>query len=60
MTKTAGRLILPGNGFTGAHGYLTLSLAHEPTLRAAVGSVIYLALIALLLALPGNRARGQQ
>jgi ABC-2 type transport system permease protein len=44
----AGRLILPGNGFTRAHGYPTISLAHEPTLRAAAGSVIYLALIALL------------
>jgi ABC-2 type transport system permease protein len=44
----AGRLILPSNGFTSAHGYPTLSLAHEPTLRAAAGSIIYLALIALL------------
>jgi len=38
----AARLILPG------HGYLQLSLAHGPTLRAAAGSVLYLALIALL------------
>jgi ABC-2 type transport system permease protein len=44
----AGRLILPGNGFTNTHGYPTLSLTHEPTLRAASGSVIYLTLIALL------------
>lgn len=44
----AGRLILPGNGFTTAHGYALLSLAHGPTLRAAFGSVLYLALIALL------------
>ena len=44
----AGRLILPGNGFTTAHGYPPLSLAHGPTLRAAAGSVLYLALIALL------------
>lgn len=44
----AGRAILPGNGFTPANGYTLLSLAHEPTLRAAVGSVLYLALIALL------------
>lgn len=44
----AGRLILPGNGFTPAHGYPLLSLADGPTLRAAVGSVLYLALIALL------------
>jgi ABC-2 type transport system permease protein len=44
----AGRLILPGSGFTPAHGYPLLSLAGGPTLRAAVGSVLYLALIALL------------
>ena len=44
----AGRLILPGNGFTVAHGYPPLSLADGPTLRAAAGSVLYLALIALL------------
>jgi ABC-2 type transport system permease protein len=44
----AGRLILPGHGFTPAHGYLTLSLAGGPVLRAAAGSVLYLALIALL------------
>jgi ABC-2 type transport system permease protein len=43
-----GRLILPGNGFTAAHGYPLLSLAHGPTLRAAAGSVVYLVLIALL------------
>ncbi|MBT2481120.1 ABC transporter permease [Streptomyces sp. ISL-94] len=44
----AGRLILPGNGFTAAHGYPPLSLADGATLRAAAGSVLYLALIALL------------
>lgn len=44
----AGRLILPANGFTTAHGYQLLSLGHGPTLRAAAGSVIYLALIGLL------------
>ena len=44
----AGRLILPGHGFTPAHGFQTLSLADGPVLRAAVGSVLYLALIALL------------
>lgn len=37
----AGRLILPGNGFTPAHGYPPLSLADAPTLRAAIGSVVY-------------------
>jgi ABC-2 type transport system permease protein len=44
----AGRLILPGNGFTPAHGYAPLSLAEGPTMRAAAGSVLYLALIAVL------------
>jgi ABC-2 type transport system permease protein len=44
----AGRLILPGHGFTAARGYPALSLADAPTLRAAIGSVLYLALIALL------------
>jgi ABC-2 type transport system permease protein len=44
----AGRLILPGHGFTAAEGYPPLSLSDGPTLRAAVGSVLYLALIALL------------
>ncbi|MGH9212255.1 MAG: ABC transporter permease subunit [Acidimicrobiales bacterium] len=44
----AGRAILPGNGFTRANGYQPLSLADGPTLRAAVGTVLYLALVALL------------
>jgi ABC-2 type transport system permease protein len=44
----AGRLILSGHGFTPAHGYAPLSLADGPTLRAAAGSALYLALIALL------------
>ncbi len=44
----AGRLILPGHGFTAAHGHPPLSLADWPVLRAAAGSVLYLALIALL------------
>jgi ABC-2 type transport system permease protein len=44
----AGRYILPGNGFTGALGSEALSLSAGPTLRAAGGSVLYLALIALL------------
>jgi ABC-2 type transport system permease protein len=38
----AGRLILPG------HGFPPLSLGDGPDLRAAVGSVLYLVLIALL------------
>ena len=44
----AGRLILPGHGFTAGHGFAPLSLADGPVLRAAAGSVLYLALIALL------------
>ena len=43
----AGRLILPGHGFTAARGFPLLSWADGPVLRAA-GSVLYLALIALL------------
>ena len=44
----AGRLILSGHGISPAHGYPDLSLASGPILRAAVGSVLYLTLIALL------------
>jgi len=44
----AGRFLEPGNGFTTRHGFAALSLAHGPTLRAAAGSVLYLALVALL------------
>jgi ABC-2 type transport system permease protein len=44
----AGRLILPGHGFTAAHGFAPLSLSDGLVLRAAAGSVLYLALIALL------------
>jgi ABC-2 type transport system permease protein len=41
-------VILPGHGFTPANGYPLLSLSDGPVLRAAAGSVLYLALIALL------------
>jgi ABC-2 type transport system permease protein len=41
-----GRLILPGHGFTPAHGYASLTSAAD--FRAAVGAVLYLTLIALL------------
>ena len=44
----AGRLILPGHGFTAARGFAALSLAHAPDLRAVAGSVLYLGLVALL------------
>jgi len=42
----AGWLILPGRGFTPAHGYASLTAGAD--LRAAVGAVLYLTLIALL------------
>jgi ABC-2 type transport system permease protein len=44
----AGRLILPGHGLSPAHGYPLISLSDGPVLRAASGSVLYLALIGLL------------
>ncbi len=44
----AGRLILPGRGFDAAQGFRALSLADSSTLRAVAGSVLYLALVALL------------
>jgi len=44
----AGVLILPGHGFTAARGFAALSLTYGPTLRATVGSVLYLGLIAVL------------
>jgi ABC-2 type transport system permease protein len=44
----ASRVILAGSGAGGAGGDPPLSLADGPTLRAAVGSVLYLGLIALL------------
>jgi ABC-2 type transport system permease protein len=49
----AGRLILPGRGFTvangfGAGGHSLLSLADGAVLRAAAGSVFYLVLVGLL------------
>ncbi|GIG68859.1 ABC transporter permease [Phytomonospora endophytica] len=44
----AGRFVLPGRGFTAAHGHAPPSLADGPTLRAAAGSVLYLVLIALI------------
>jgi ABC-2 type transport system permease protein len=44
----AGRLVLPGQGYTPSHGYPLLSLTDGPTSRAAIGSVLYLALVGLL------------
>jgi ABC-2 type transport system permease protein len=44
----AGGALLGRHGITAAHGYEALSLGSGPVLRAAAGSVLYLALIALL------------
>ena len=44
----AGRLILPGHGIGPSHGYPALSFGDDPVLRAGLGSVLYLVLIALL------------
>jgi hypothetical protein len=44
----AGRLILPGNGFTPASGYPLLTLTDPSTLRAALGSILCLILVAFL------------
>jgi ABC-2 type transport system permease protein len=44
----AARLMLPGQGFSAAHGFRALSLADSSTLRAAAGSVLYIGLVALL------------
>jgi ABC-2 type transport system permease protein len=44
----SGRLLLPDAGLGPAHGYAPVSLTDSSTLRAAVGSVVYLILIALL------------
>jgi len=43
-----GRVILERHGFTPAHGYASMSSSAGTTLRATLGSVLYLELIALL------------
>ena len=48
LTAMPRRLILPARGLSAANGYAVLSLGSGPDLRAACGSVLYLALIALL------------
>ena len=42
------RAVLPANGFTPAHGYPALSPSDPATMRAGVGTALYLCLIALL------------
>jgi ABC-2 type transport system permease protein len=44
----AARLIMTGNGITAAHGFAVVSVAYGPTVRAATGAVLYLALVGLL------------
>ena len=44
----AGGLILPGHGIGPSNGYPAISISDGPVLRAGFGSVLYLALIALL------------
>jgi ABC-2 type transport system permease protein len=48
VSQLTGRLVLPGHGFTAAHGYAALSLGDPAVLRATLGSALYLALVALL------------
>jgi len=48
VSALAGRFLLPRRGFIPANGYPLLSLGNGPDLRAVCGSVLYLALIALL------------
>ncbi len=42
------RAVLPGRGFTAAAGYAGSTVLHDLTQRAAIGTVLYLTLIALL------------
>ena len=44
----AGRIALPGRRFVGDNAVPPLSMADGPTLRAAIGTVLYLGLIAML------------
>jgi ABC-2 type transport system permease protein len=44
----AGRILLPGRGFTAAHGFPPVSLDDGLTRRAALGTVLYLVLLAML------------
>lgn len=47
-TLLTARAVLPARGFTTATGYPRTTLWHDVTQRAAVGTVLYLVLIALL------------
>lgn len=48
VSLLAGGLILPGHGISPSHGYPAISPRNAAVLRVASGSVLYLALIALL------------
>jgi ABC-2 type transport system permease protein len=43
-----GRLLLPGAGLTPANGYPLVSIGNSQTMRAAIGTILYLVLVALL------------
>jgi ABC-2 type transport system permease protein len=47
-SAAVGAGLLPGHGFDAGHGYPGVSLTSGPWLRAVAGTVLYLALIALL------------
>jgi ABC-2 type transport system permease protein len=47
-SMATGRLVLTGRGMTPANGYLVLSPRYDEYLRAGLGSVLYLVLVALL------------
>lgn len=48
LSLLAGRVLLPREGYDPTHGYALLDLADGPTLRAAGGAVLYLALVGLI------------
>ncbi|MEU5876122.1 ABC transporter permease [Spirillospora sp. NPDC047279] len=48
LCLAVGRFLLPGGGFTAAHGYPPLSPLDGTTARAFLGTVLYLVLIGLL------------
>jgi ABC-2 type transport system permease protein len=47
-SAVVGLVVLPGNGFTAAHGFPSLSFTDAAMLRATAGSALYLVLVALL------------
>ena len=48
LSLLAGRALLPREGYDPAHGYALLDLTDGPTLRAAGGAVLYLALVGII------------